>query len=192
MKFYDTPETVRNNAYAATKLGVSMFTVHIHGGSKMLEYAKQGINKAAIELEEEKPKIIGVTVLTSFNNSSYQEVLPSLKANNSQELNNVIEEQVLRLAGIAERAGIEGIVCSPKEVKQIKELYKGLLTVVPGIEHPKSGVSGSTQNVERIATPSTAIKNGADYLVIGSAITKAANPRQALIEVLEDIEQIKT
>jgi orotidine-5'-phosphate decarboxylase len=101
-------------------------------------------------------------------------------------------DQVICLAGLAKKAGIDGVVCSPKEVEAIKKIYPELITMVPGIKGPLSGVAGATQNMERVDTPGNAVKLGADYLVIGSAIynDKEKTPNQAMLDIINDISEV--
>ncbi|VVB76228.1 Orotidine 5'-phosphate decarboxylase / HUMPS family protein [Candidatus Tiddalikarchaeum anstoanum] len=216
LKFYDIPGTVKNFAYAAAKKGVNMFTVHTHGGVSMMKAANDGVTEASEKYElDNLPVIAGVTVLTSFNEKSYLEtfkkavpelsnvVFDDYNRNTEEEsisafkglisklnLDNVIKNQVVHLAGLAAKANMGAVVCSPKEVGDIKKLYPSLLTVVPGIQGPVSGIAGSTQNMDRVATPSNAIKWGADYLVIGSAIHKAKDPKQAMLDIINDIAKV--
>jgi len=182
LKFYDIPGTVENHCYAATKQGVKFITVHAHGGVEMMNAAVKGASKASEELGIERPKILGITVLTSFKLEDY---LQTINSSNNNVI--TIQSQVLNLASLANKAGIDGIVCSPKEVEAIKKIYPSLITMVPGIQGPQSGIAGATQNMDRVATPGNAVKWGADYLVIGSAIYKAKDPKQAMLEIINDI-----
>jgi orotidine-5'-phosphate decarboxylase len=186
MKFYDIPGTVENHAYAATMHGIDFMTVHAHGGVPMMKKAVEGADKAAEEFSVKRPKILGISVLTSFKLEDYLATFDGvLKGRSVNE--NMIVDQVLNLAGLAYEAGIDGLVCSPMEVSYVKAAYPDLVTMVPGIKGPQSGIAGSTQNMDRVATPSNAVKWGADYLVIGSAIHGAKDPRQAMMDIINDI-----
>jgi orotidine-5'-phosphate decarboxylase len=155
-----------------------------------MKAALDGATKAAEKLGIKRPKIYGVSVLTSFTSEEYLETLKGALGDYFEIDDFFIKDQVLNLARLTSEAGLDGLVCSSAEVKYVKKSYPELLTVVPGIKHPKSGKAGATQNPERVATPSNAIKWGADYLVIGSAIHDEDEPRQALMDIIEDIEGI--
>ncbi|WP_286235725.1 orotidine-5'-phosphate decarboxylase [Thalassotalea sediminis] len=163
LKFHDIPNTVAKAVAAAAELGVWMVNVHTSGGLAMMQKAKEALEPYG----DKAPLLIGVTVLTSMS----QDDLTSLG------INKTPAEQVQFLAGLAKKAGLDGVVCSAQEAKLLKEtLGKEFALVTPGIR-PKGADSDDQQ---RIVTPEQAVADGVDYLVIGRPITKAAQPAQVL------------
>ena len=131
--------------------------------------------KAIEESINEKPLLVGVTILTSMNENSFKE----------QGLKLDIENQVTKLAKLALKSGLNGVVCSPHEAKKVKDICgEEFLTVVPGIR-PRIGDS---QDQKRIMTPKEAVKNGADILIIGRPLTRSKDPRSAAKEIRISIE----
>jgi orotidine-5'-phosphate decarboxylase len=168
LKFHDIPNTVKNAAAEAAKLGVSMMTIHTAGGAAMM-------HAVASELREKfgsaKPLVVGVTVLTSLDDKSLVEV----------GINSSMDAQVLRMARLAESSALDGVVCSPREIQMIRgAVGRAFKIVTPGIRMP--GQSADDQ--QRTATPREAITSGADYIVVGRGVTSAADPRAALAAVL--------
>jgi len=160
LKFHDIPNTVKNASKVATKLGVFMFNVHASGGSDMMKAAIEGAEEESERQGIDRPRILGVTVLTSIESS---------------------QDQVLNLARSAKESGIDGVVASAQEAKVIrKELGEDFLIVTPGIRPEGTG----KQDQKRTATPKQAFQTGADYIVIGRPVTKAKDP----IKVLEAIK----
>ena len=157
-KFHDIPNTVAGAAREIAKLGVTMFNVHALGGEAMLRAAKD----AAASVDP-KAMVIAVTVLTSLEDLDLDAVGQRGPA----------ADQVVRLAALAQRCGLDGAVCSAREVVRLrKELGDGFLLVVPGIR-PEGAELGDQR---RVMTPSQARQAGADILVIGRPITAAADP----------------
>jgi len=164
LKFHDIPNTVSKHIKAACTLGVDMITVHTFGGMDMMKAAARTAEKTSSELNIKRPLILGVTILTSID----QQIL-----NNELSVKKSLEDEVIFLAENAKKAGLDGIVCSPKEVSIIKKRFgKDFITVTPGIR-PKWA---QKNDQKRVATPEEALKDGADYLVIGRAITNANDP----------------
>lgn len=163
LKFHDIPNTVAGAVRSAAALGAEMLTVHAGGGSAML--------RAAVEAAgAEGPLVLAVTVLTSMADADVKELGISATAS----------EQVLHLAGIAQRTGCGGLVCSPQEVVEIRRRLGGEpVLVTPGIRPAGADVGDQS----RIATPAEAIRAGADYLVIGRPITAAADPAAAARQI---------
>ena len=160
LKFHDIPNTVKNSAKAVTRFGVFMFNVHAQGGADMMKAALEGAEEESNRLGIDRPRILGVTILTSIESS---------------------EENVLNLASLTKESGIDGVVASPQEAKAIrKELGKDFLIVTPGIR-PEGSEKGDQK---RTATPREALDAGADYIVIGRPITKAKDP----VKVIEGIQ----
>ena len=168
LKFHDIPNTVYEAVKSAADLGIWMVNVHASGGRAMLEASKK-----ALEGFDQPPLLIAVTVLTSLSEDSLNEV--GIKD---------LSEQVLRLAELTNECDLNGVVCASTDVKAIKNRFgKDFITVTPGIRPNDSKVND--QN--RISTPSEAVKNGSDYLVIGRPITESENPTKALEKIIKEI-----
>jgi orotidine-5'-phosphate decarboxylase len=174
LKFHDIPNTVANYVKAACNLGVYMFNVHCSGGFEMMQTAKETLNVYCVENKLRKPILIGVTVLTSMNEEEFTNL----------SINNSLVDQVKNLALIAKKAGIDGVVSSPKEVEMIKEACgDDFLVVTPGIR-PDWSVA---DDQKRITTPRDAVKNCSDYLVIGRPIIKAEDYNMSRNEAVDKI-----
>jgi len=172
LKLYDIPNTVAKAVEQIVKMDVSMITVHAHGGVKMMEAAVNAARQTASSLNKPKPIILGVTVLTSMDEKDLKDLGSSRQ----------IKDQVIHLGQMALKAGCDGVVCSPQEIGLIRQACgKDCLIIVPGIR-PKGA---STDDQKRIATPEEAIKNGADYIVVGRPITQADDPLAAARGILE-------
>jgi orotidine-5'-phosphate decarboxylase len=175
-KFFDIPQTVYNACYEATRLGVNMINVHAAGGITMMKYAKEAVETSSQKMQVERPLLLAVTILTSMDNKE-------LKNNFATNLDT--KSMVLHLAQNAIKAGVDGLICSPVELKMLrKEFGDSIVIVTPGIRIGKI----KKDDQKRVMTPYDAIKNGADYIVIGRPIIQAENK----VEVIEDIyKQIK-
>ena len=168
LKFHDIPNTVHQAIKSAADLGVWMVNVHASGGSKMLEASYK-----ALEGYPNPPLLIGVTVLTSVSEESLKEVGLSR-----------LQEQVIKLARLAKDNGLDGVVCAASDISSIKsKLGEDFITVTPGIRPVNSNLNDQS----RVSTPSEAIKNGSDYLVIGRPITGSDNPKDALEKIYKEI-----
>ena len=166
LKYHDIPNTVARAVRSAADLGVWMVDVHASGGLKMMEEAK----KILEPYEKDAPLLIAVTVLTSMEDLDLLQI----------GINASPMEQVLRLAHLTQRAGLDGVVCSPQEVEILRNACgEEFKLVTPGIR--PTGADFGDQR--RVMTPTAAIRAGSDYLVIGRPITKANNP----VEVLRSI-----
>ena len=171
LKYHDIPNTVAGAVRAAAGLGVSMLTVHASGGSKMIRAAAE----AAREVEN-PPAIIAVTLLTSLGQSDVDDLGYSGSP----------QDVVLRLAALSLTAGAHGLVNSPREVKPLRQKHgKEPLLITPGVRPAGSAAGDQT----RIATPAQAVKDGADFLVIGRPITKDRNPAGAAGRIAKEIEE---
>ncbi len=170
IKFHDIPNTVCQSSKAAVRFGVLMFNVHASGGMDMMQEAVEGAEEESEKLGISRPKILGVTVLTSMDSEALKKT----------GINKSPEEQVLNLARLAKDAGLDGVVASPEEISVIrKAMGKDFLIVTPGVR-PEGSDSGDQK---RVATPKEAFQRGADYIVIGRPVTKAKDP----VKVLESI-----
>lgn len=171
LKFHDIPNTVSRAAVEAARLGVSLLTIHASGGRAMME-------SVAAELHEKfgtsRPAVIAVTVLTSLD----------ARILNELGVERPIEQQVQRLALLAQSAGVDGVVCSMREIQVVRKVVNpSFLIVTPGIRMPDQ----SLNDQQRIATPHDAIAAGADYIVIGRAVTDERDPRDAMERLLQSI-----
>jgi orotidine-5'-phosphate decarboxylase len=168
LKFHDIPNTVTKAALAASRLGVYMFNVHTSGGLDMMKRCRDSVAELCFKENIQRPKIVGVTVLTSLDNGVLK---------NELSVSHGIKTHVKHLALLAQKAGLDGVVVSPHEISMIKQhCGKGFLVVTPGIR--PSWVPPDDQ--KRTATPKEALKNGADYIVMGRGILKQEDPIKAL------------
>ncbi len=176
LKFHDIPNTVRAAAYQAGMLGVSLLTVHASGGSKMIAAAVDGVRAAAKARGAANPtRVLAVTALTSLGLDDLAEV----------GLKSSPEETVLRLALLAQSAGADGVVSSPREITLVRRACgPDFLIVTPGIRP----AAGASDDQARTATPESAVRAGADYLVIGRPITAAADPVAAARAIAAEME----
>ena len=174
LKFHDIPTTVAKAAAVVTKLEPFIFNVHALGGFDMMKRAAEAAADEAEKLNMVKPKVLAVTILTSFDEKALKEI--GLDGNS--------ESAVLKLAHLVKSAGLDGVVASPAETKLIrKELGEDFLIVTPGVRPAWA----ASNDQKRIATPLAAIKDGADYIVVGRPITEAEDPAEAAREILREI-----
>jgi orotidine-5'-phosphate decarboxylase len=177
LKLQDIPNTVAGTLKVLTALGVDMINVHAVGGYKMLKAAKEAVQEEAERLHVTAPKLIAVTILTSMDAEQYQEL----------NYKNTIAEQVVSLAKLAQKAGLDGVVASPLEAAAIRKACgKDFLIVTPGVRPAGAAVGDQS----RIATPAQALKNGASHIVVGRPITKAANKVQAAQAICQEIADV--
>ncbi len=165
LKYHDIPTTVARACARAAQLGVWMLSVHTLGGRSMLRSAREAVKDAG-----RRPLLIAVTLLTSHTARDVADI----------GLTDDIGSGVRRLAELALDAGMDGAVCAPQEAAILRERFgEKLILVTPGIR--PAGAPGDDQ--PRAMTPADAIAQGADYLVIGRPITRAADPQAALEEI---------
>ncbi len=175
LKFHDIPHTVARAIRAAAPLAPALLTIHTLGGKDMLRAAVEAARDSA--LPEKKTNVLGVTVLTSLDEND----LPPIG------IGHKMDDQVCRLARLAQEAGLDGVICSPHEIEVLRrECGKDFLLVVPGIR-PDGAQAGDQK---RVLTPKEALLRGADYLVIGRPITAAANPADAARTIAESIHGV--
>lgn len=173
LKFHDIPVTVAHACHAAADLGVWMMNVHACGGRRMMQAAREELEK----LSAQRPRLIAVTVLTSLDGSDITEI----------GMSGEVEENVMRLAKLAFESGMDGVVCSAHEVKTMRrEITDEFLLVTPGIR-PAFSVTRDDQR--RVATPKQALSDGADFLVIGRPITGSEDPRQAVAAIYQEVNE---
>jgi len=176
LKFHDIPNTVAGAAEVATELGVYIFDVHASGGAEMMRSAVEASKRISLTSGKRRSLILGVTILTSLN----QEILEKELGITAR-----VEEQVRRLAKLAQAAGLDGVTASSWEIAEIRKACgRDFIILTPGIR--PAGKSFGDQ--KRIMTPQEAIKLGADFLVIGRPITEASDPVEATKKILKEME----
>ena len=174
LKFHDIPNTVARAGEEATKLGSTMFTVHSMGGYEMMKGAVESSKNTAKQLNIPKPLILAVTILTSMDEGTLEEV----------GIKTPLEEQVVCLATLAKRAGVSGVVASPREISLIRDHCESdFLIVTPGVRP----ASAAKDDQKRTLTPGEAIRAGANYIVVGRPIKEADDPVRAADEIVEEI-----
>jgi len=170
LKYHDIPNTVARACEAAAGLGVWMVNVHASGGLAMMRAARD----ALAGLGGSAPLIVAVTVLTSMDDAALREI----------GIDSGSEAQVLRLARLAKTAGLDGVVCSPREAVMLKqELGATFQLVTPGVRPAGAG----TNDQARVLSPGEAMAAGADYLVIGRPITQSGDPAGALQRINAEV-----
>ncbi len=179
VKLHDIPNTVEKASENVVLRGANFFNVHATGGLKMMEAAARGAKKAAEKLGKKPPIILAVTMLTSIS----EEVMKD-----EFEIEADVSEFAIRLAKLAKKAGLTGVVASSLEARKIKEACGADFKVLcPGIRPEWS----AKDDQKRIATPKFAIGEGADYLVIGRAVTKAESRIGAMEKIYEEIGELE-
>ena len=168
LKFHDIPNTVSSAIKASCNLGVWMVNVHALGGEQMMLTAREVVDSSS-----HKPLLIAVTILTSFDNSSYQEL----------GFKNDLQEQIAYLATMSEKSGMDGIVCSANDIPTIKPLVKDKFQfITPGIR-----IENSNDDQKRVSSPENAISNGSNYLVIGRPVTLSDDPATMIEKINQRI-----
>lgn len=175
LKFHDIPNTVARAVAAATRLDVQMLTVHTSGGSAMMQAAEAAAQETARELNRPPPLVLGVTVLTSLDAASLVEV--GLPEN--------VGAQVERLATLAARGGLRGLVCSPLEVVALRQILPPEMQLItPGIRL----TNAAADDQKRTLSPREALSAGANWLVVGRPICAAPDPRAAAAQILASLQ----
>jgi orotidine-5'-phosphate decarboxylase len=177
LKLHDIPNTVASAVRAASDLGVDLLTLHAGGGPTMLEAAVEAAGEEAGGDDPSVLRLLAVTVLTSLDAEELAVVWgrPSVS----------VPDEARRLTDLAVRAGVHGVVCSAAEAGDVRTVAPPeLLVVTPGIRPAGTDVGDQ----KRVATPAAAVRAGADYLVLGRAVTRAPDPASALADVLAEIE----
>ena len=171
LKLHDIPNTVAGACRAAKRYDVDLLTIHATAGRKALQ--------AAVEAVDNRPKLLAITVLTSLNS---RELAFDLK------IPLELPEYALQMALLAKETGIDGAVCSPQEVNQLRQVCgKDFLLVCPGVRP----IWSAAVDQSRVMTPAQALRSGADYLVIGRPITAAADPVQAWLRISQDLAAVE-
>ena len=175
-KFHDIPNTVAGASRAAVRMGIWMLNVHAAGGSAMMRAAADAADDEAHRLGVKAPLILGVTVLTSIS----QEML-----HDELSVPVLMENQVTHLAQLSQNSGLDGVIASPREILPVKAACgPQFLVVTPGVRPAWAAANDQ----KRVTTPSEAVRDGADYLVIGRAITAAEDRRAAAERVIAELE----
>ncbi|HUF68205.1 MAG TPA: orotidine-5'-phosphate decarboxylase [Longimicrobiales bacterium] len=173
LKYHDIPSTVANAVTSAAELDVDLITLHASGGEAMMRAAREAVG-------DDGPRLLGVTILTSFTADDVEQVW-------NKEIRSVRDE-VVRLTGLAVDAGLHGVVTSPLEVEALKRRHgSDLVIVTPGIRPAGDGLGDQA----RTATPGEAVRAGADYLVVGRPILTAKDPLSVVARIREDMTGVQ-
>jgi orotidine-5'-phosphate decarboxylase len=182
LKYHDIPNTVQGAVSAAAALpGVALLNVHALGGLEMMRAAAAARDNSKLP-RAERPKLLGVTILTSMDTASLRDV----------GIIGPASKRVVKLARLAKKAGLDGVVASAHEVRAIRRACgKEFLIVVPGVRPEVGGKAERSakrsDDQARVATPAEAIRAGADYLVVGRPITGVPDPESAARTILDEI-----
>ena len=164
LKFHDIPTTVARACFSASQTGAEFISLHTCAGTKALKMANEAAHEGATKVNLKPPKLLGITILTSWTRESLV---------NDLLINQSIDQRVMHLAEIASKSGLGGCVCSPREVKLLREVYPETFELVtPGIRSLGSNINDQS----RVSDASEALKMGASKLVIGRAITQSNDP----------------
>jgi len=175
LKIHDIPNTAKRAAAQLTKMNVDMFNVHVAGGVSMMSAVREEMERN-LSIGQQRPLLIGVTQLTSTDEMMLSEELG---------IPYPMKQVVKQYAKLAQKAGLDGVVSSALDVKEIKEATgRNFLTVTPGIRLPQ----GDVHDQKRITTPEDAIQLGTDYMVIGRTITEAKEPAKIFDQIVQNIE----
>lgn len=176
LKYHDIPSTVANAVTAAAELGIDLLTLHASGGAAMMRAAREACDAAGAAA----PRLLGVTILTSFTGNDVEQVW------NKEILS--VRDEVGRLAGIAADAGLHGVVTSPLEAESLKRRHGAeFLVVTPGIRAAGDGPGDQA----RTATPADAARAGADFLVVGRPVLAADDPVAAALAIRREAEGVR-
>ena len=178
LKYHDIPNTVAKASAEAVKLGVSILNVHALGGHDMMKAASESVRDTAAALNLPKPVVLAVTVLTSMDEQSLRKEL---------KITRSLQREVSHLARLAQRAGMQGVVASPHEIKALRRSVRGdFVILTPGVRPAWA----AKDDQKRVMTPGEAIAAGADYVVVGRPILKAADRKIAAKQILDEIESV--
>lgn len=188
LKFHDIPATVAGAVRSAADLGANLLDIHASGGRAMIEAAAAAANEPLPPLPpgppprrpDGRPILLGVTMLTHLDPPAAAEVFPGLP----------IAEQVIRLAALSLEAGADGVVASAEEAPLLRERFgDSPVLVVPGV---RPSWAGETHDQRRVATPAEAARRGANYLVVGRAITRSADPYSAAMRIRDEVDRARS
>src|SRR5712692_5946767 len=188
LKFHDIPNTVAGAVLSAAAMnGVQLVNVHALGGSAMMQAAAQAVS-AGVPMGADRPRLLAVTILTSMDKAAIREV----------GVSGPPRFRVVKLAQLAQKSGVDGVVASVQEAKAIRKACgREFLIVTPGVRPSDKSASAKNENTHkddqaRTATPRQAIKAGADFLVVGRPILAAPDPRAAIQQIVEEISSAKS
>lgn len=171
LKYHDIPNTVANAMLEAARMGVQLANLHALGGGEMMESAARAVQK---EFGSQRPRLLAVTILTSSTEATLRQI----------GIDHSVQDMVVRLARLAKESGMDGVVASPLEIELIRAACgPDFLIVTPGVRPTFAAVDDQ----KRIMTPAEAVSAGADYLVIGRPIAKAADPAAAAQLIADEI-----
>jgi orotidine-5'-phosphate decarboxylase len=175
LKYHDIPNTVAKASSEAVKLGVSIFNVHALGGLDMMKAAADAVKETSENYNLPAPLLLAVTVLTSLDGRSLRREL---------KITRSLPRQVAHLARLSQRAGMQGVVASPQEIKMLRKAVRGAFVILtPGVRPAWSG----KDDQKRVMTPGEALRAGADFIVVGRPVLKARDRRAAVEKILEEI-----
>jgi orotidine-5'-phosphate decarboxylase len=178
LKYHDIPTTVAKAGCEAARMGVFMFNLHALGGGTMISTTVRAVRELAAKTNSPTPLILAVTVLTSMSETDLAEI----------GIHEPVEQVVVGLARIAQTAGADGVVASPREIHLIKEACgPDFVVLTPGIRPAAT----EQDDQKRTMTPSQAVRAGADFLVIGRPITQAPDPRAAALAIASELDACK-
>ncbi len=182
LKFHDIPNTVAGAVLAAAALpGVQLVNVHALGGTQMMQAATQAVS-AGVPMGADRTRLLAVTILTSMDQKSMRDV----------GIGGPAQSRVVKLAKLAQAAGVDGVVASVQEAKAIRKACgREFLIVTPGVRPKDAKAESKKDDQARTATPFEAIKAGSDYIVVGRPILTAADPRAAAQQIVEEIAAAK-
>ncbi len=176
LKYHDIPNTVAKASAEAVKLGVSVLNLHALGGLDMMKAAVETARDTAAKYGLPKPLMLAVTILTSMDDRSLRREL---------KINRSLRREVSHLARLAQRAGMDGVVASPQEIKMLRRAVRGRFVILtPGVRPEWAG----KDDQKRVMTPAEAVAAGADYIVVGRPVLKTADRRTAVKKILEEMK----
>jgi len=177
LKLHDIPNTVSRTLAAACEHEVDMVNVHALGGFEMMKAARQAVEQYSAG-KTSRPQLIAVTILTSHSQDTLNKELC---------IRRKVKDEVLHLADLARKAGLDGVVCSPQETSWVrKKCGKDFSIITPGVRPAGADIGDQ----KRIETPEKAILNGSDHIVVGRPVTQAKDPRDAAIKILDAISKV--
>ncbi len=178
LKYHDIPHTVAKASAEAVKLGVSVFNVHALGGFDMMKAAIESVHGECARTGMQLPLVLAVTILTSMDGTALRRDL---------KITRSLRREVVHLAELARRAGMSGVVASPREISLLRRAIKSPFVVLtPGIRPAWAG----TDDQKRVMTPADAVSSGADYIVIGRPVLRADSRCGAVEEIVREIREI--
>jgi orotidine-5'-phosphate decarboxylase len=178
LKYHDIPNTVAKASAEAVKLGVSILNVHALGGLDMMRAASEAVTETAEKRNLPRPIVLAVTVLTSMSEQGLRKEL---------KITRSLQREVSHLARLAQRAGMQGVVASPQEIKMLRRSIRGdFVILTPGVRPAWAG----KDDQQRVMTPGEAVAAGADYIVVGRPVLKASDRIGAVKQILDEISLV--